>query len=389
NMFLAASPYFQQRFSSTPYLLTHFPAYITSISAVTTLASMTLLARLQRSASYPQRIIASLFMNIVGFTLLALSTTMFTSVNEKGYFAFLMVIVFTASWATGLCQNGAFAYVSGFGVPEYTQAIMTGQAIAGVLPCIAQIVSVLSVPDRKATTPGTPHQSPKSAFAYFLTATAVSLLTLLAFLYLARSQKHGRKTIETAEGVDRALDDEQAERKVVSLWTLFKKLRYLSMAVALCFGVTLLFPIFTQAILSVRDQSTAPRLFQPSCFIPLAFLMWNTGDLLGRLLTGIPQLALMRWPRTLLFLSALRLVFIPMYLLCNLHGRGAAVDNDAFYLIVVQLLFGITNGYIGSCCMMGAGEWVEDEEREAAGGFMSLMLVGGMTVGSFLSFFAA
>jgi equilibrative nucleoside transporter 1/2/3 len=36
--------------------------------------------------------------------------------------------------------------------------------------------------------------------------------------------------------------------------------------------------------------------------------------------------------------------------------------------------------------MMGAVEYVEEEEREAAGGFMGLMLVGGLTVGSMLSF---
>jgi len=65
------------------------------------------------------------------------------------------------------------------------------------------------------------------------------------------------------------------------------------------------------------------------------------------------------------------------------------VTSDAFYLIVVQLLFGLSSGYLGSTCMMGAGEWVEVEEREAAGGFMGLMLVGGLTVGSLLSFLVA
>jgi len=38
---------------------------------------------------------------------------------------------------------------------------------------------------------------------------------------------------------------------------------------------------------------------------------------------------------------------------------------------------------------MGFAEWVEPEELEAAGSFMSLSLVGGLTTGSFLSFFAA
>jgi len=65
------------------------------------------------------------------------------------------------------------------------------------------------------------------------------------------------------------------------------------------------------------------------------------------------------------------------------------VPSDAFYLVAVQFLFGLTNGYLGSTCMMGAGEWVDVEEREAAGGFMGLMLVGGLTVGSLLSFLVA
>ncbi|KAL8917805.1 MAG: hypothetical protein Q9208_007734 [Pyrenodesmia sp. 3 TL-2023] len=388
NMFLAASPYFQHRFSTSAYLLTHFPAYITSVSTITNLASVTLLTHLQRSALYPRRIITSLCLNIFGFTCLAISTTFFRSINAQGYFAFLMLMVFTASLATGLCQNGVFAYVSGFGVPKYTQAIMTGQAVAGVLPCIAQIVSVLSVPDTDEPTTGSGQESSKSAFIYFLTATAVSVATLLAFLYLT-SRTAQRKPVETADGLENAQEDEHVERKVVGMWTLFTKLRYTSLAVFICFAVTMFFPIFTQKILSVRGQDTAPRLLQPDCFIPLAFLLWNAGDLIGRLLTGVPYLVLVRWPRTLLVLAILRLVFIPLYLLCNVRGRGAAIHSDAFYLIIVQFLFGLSNGYIGSTCMMGAGEWVEKEEREAAGGFMGLMIVGGLTVGSLLSFLAA
>lgn len=81
-----------------------------------------------------------------------------------------------------------------------------------------------------------------------------------------------------------------------------------------------------------------------------------------------------------------RFLFIPLYFLCNIKGRGAVIESDLFYLIVVQFLGGLTNGYVGSECMMGAGEWVQQEEREAAGGFMGLMLVGGLTAGSLLSF---
>lgn len=65
------------------------------------------------------------------------------------------------------------------------------------------------------------------------------------------------------------------------------------------------------------------------------------------------------------------------------------MHSDAFYLVAVQYFFGLSNGFLGATCMMGAGVGVEVEEREAAGGFMGLMLVGGLTVGSLLSFLVA
>lgn len=39
--------------------------------------------------------------------------------------------------------------------------------------------------------------------------------------------------------------------------------------------------------------------------------------------------------------------------------------------------------------MMGASHWVSVDEREAAGGFMSMVLVGGLAVGSLMSFLVA
>ena len=139
NMFLAAGPYFQKRFESSKWISKNFQAAEISVSTITNLVSMLILTRLQANASYPKRIIASLFINMATFTLLAVSTSIDTS--AAAYFRFLMAMIFATSLATGLCQNGIFAYVSGFGQPQYTQGIMTGQGVAGVLPCIAQIVS--------------------------------------------------------------------------------------------------------------------------------------------------------------------------------------------------------------------------------------------------------
>lgn len=388
-MFLAAGPYFQRRFQTDDWILANFQSAELSVSTIANLSSVLILSKLQVNASYPKRIMAALVINTVTFTLLAVSTRLFTHVSASVYFGFLIVMVFAASLATGLCQNGVFAYVSGFGQEQYTQGIMTGQAVAGVLPCIAQIVSVLSV-SAQDLGHDVPEESSTSAFAYFLTATGVSVLALLAFLYLVSQQGSTTRPKRSADATEDAEEsDEGAGRKSVPLLTLLRKLFWLAAAVFLTFAVTMVFPVFTQEIESVRPPAGAPRLFEPSSFIPLAFLFWNTGDLVGRLLTGIPALRLTSRPKILFAFSVARVVFIPLYLLCNIRGRGAKVDSDVFYLVVVQLLFGVTNGYLGSSCMMGAVEWVDSDEREPAGGFMSLCLVAGLTVGSLLSFLVA
>jgi equilibrative nucleoside transporter 1/2/3 len=394
NMLLAAGPYFQSRFASSDRLLDNFQASELAVSSITNLGSMLVLTNMQARASYPRRIVMSLLINLFAFALLALSTWFALGVSPNAYFAFLVLIVFVTSLAAGLCQNGVFAFVSGFGQPRYTQAIMTGQGVAGVLPCIAQIVSVLSVtksrsdepaqdgPGASAPVPGT------AAFAYFLTATVICASTLVAFLYLCR--RHNAKGAAAHEDMTTSVSSlDQPRRNKVPLAVLFRKLRWLAAAVFSTFTVTMMFPVYTQRILSVNATNSSSRLFQTPSFVPLAFLFWNTGDLLGRLLPAVPRLSLIHRPKLIFVLAIARVGFIPLYHLCNIRGQGAVVNSDLFYLVVVQLLFGISNGYLGSMCMMGAAEWVEPEEREASGGFMGLCLVAGLAFGSLISFFAA
>jgi solute carrier family 29 (equilibrative nucleoside transporter), member 1/2/3 len=397
NMFLAAAPYFQHRFRSSPWILNHFQAAEISVSTVTNLGSMLLLTKLQRGANYPRRISKSLVISTAVFAVLSVSTLIKTAAG--GYFGFLLVAILFTSLATGLIQNGLFSFTTGFGRNEYTQAIMTGQAVAGVLPPLAQIISVAAVPPKKNRDgeADAEDESPTSALIYFLTATAISVISLLAFFYLLRRKANKEAlssapkatTDDASEGdaltgaprLSTASHDSQppTTKPSIPLSTLFRKLPFLALGVFLCFGITMVFPVFTASISSVSNIDDA-------IFIPLAFLLWNLGDLLGRLVTLSPRVSLTHYPFALFCLAMARLLFIPLYFLCNIKGRGAAVSSDFFYLFIVQFFFGLTNGYLGSSCMMGAGDWVLPEEREAAGGFMGLMLVGGLTVGSLLSF---
>ncbi|KLU83960.1 nucleoside transporter [Magnaporthiopsis poae ATCC 64411] len=387
NMFLAAAPYFATRFRGDAWLAANFQSAVLSASTVTNLGAMLLLANVQSSASYPFRITTALVMNVGFFSLLTASTTTLTA------------------WATGLMQNGAFAFAAGFGRPEYMQAIMTGQAVAGVLPSVAQMVSYLAFSGDNNTAGGHDDEQSKqqqlsqesagaAAFYYFLTAVVVSSAALAAFLPLIRRHNRiveGRMSDRMAASHASVEEAERAARRVVGPVELFRKLHFYASAVFLCFTITMFFPVFTSKIVSVRSSSTEgeplPPLFQPGAFIPLAFFFWNLGDLAGRVSSTHPFFAaLRRRPSVLFGLTAARVCFLPLYMLCNVGGRGAVVHSDLFYLLLVQLPFGLTNGWLGSSAMMAASDWVEEPEREAAGAFMALCLVAGLAAGSVLSF---
>ncbi|KAL6891320.1 nucleoside transporter domain-containing protein [Trichoderma longibrachiatum] len=390
NMFLAAAPYFAARFAGDPWIEANFQSTILTVSTLTNLVSALILSHIQHSASYPFRINLALVINTVIFSLLTASTAVLLDASPRQYLAFVLAMVACTSWAAGLMQNGAFAFAAGFARPEYMQALMVGQGVAGVLPSIAQVVSVLLFPPgkEKAAAP----QGESSAFYYFLAAVVISLVTLVAIIPLVR--RHNRLVAERIpEHLASSMASiEEAERitttntrKAVPLLHLLKKLRWLASGVALVFAVTMFFPVFTVKILSVHTDDGGGLLFQPAVFIPLGFLFWNVGDLAGRVATMLP-FSLTHRPRLLFALAVGRIALLPLYLLCNVNGRGAVVPSDFFYLFVVQLVFGATNGWVGSSFMIASGEWVEEHEREATGGFMGLCLVAGLAAGSLLSF---
>ncbi|KAI1131590.1 putative nucleoside transporter protein [Nemania abortiva] len=392
NMFLAAAPYFQYRFQTDEWALRNFQSAILSVSTLTSLGGLAFLANKQHSASYPFRINSALYMNVAVFALLTLSSKAFLDTASTAYLVFLLIMVALTAWASGLMQNGTFAFAGSFGRPEYMQAIMAGQGVAGVLPSLVQVISVLVAPppDAVSEAESTEPEKATAAFIYFLTAVAMSIVALFAFIPLVRRHNNmieNRMAETMIASVTSVEEAEREARKVVGMGTLFRKLYWVSGGVFLCFAVTMFFPVLTPKILSVTPPEDANALLQPAVFIPLGFFFWNLGDLIGR---AVPLIISLRHRPVALFgFGVARLAFLPLYLLCNLHGRGAVINSDFFYLILIQFPFGLTNGWLASDCMMAAGEWVDENEREASGGFMALCLVAGLAFGSLLSFTAA
>lgn len=67
-------------------------------------------------------------------TMLMLSTIGSFNVGVNVYFPFTLAMVIVTAVANGLSQNAAFAFAASFGRTEYAPAIMTGEALAALLP---------------------------------------------------------------------------------------------------------------------------------------------------------------------------------------------------------------------------------------------------------------
>ncbi|XP_053996432.1 equilibrative nucleoside transporter 4 isoform X1 [Hylaeus anthracinus] len=145
-----------------------------------------------------------------------------------------------------------------------------------------------------------------------------------------------------------------------------------SIGVAYC--VTLcLYPGIMSEIISCKLESWMPVILMTA---------FNASDVLGKLLALIPY----DWKRIqLLYFSSVRIILIPLFLLCALP-RGAPILSGEEYPLLFSCLLGVTNGIVGSVPMMQAPTKVPEGHRELAGNIMTLSYITGLTVGSFLAY---
>lgn len=134
SMILQAVPYFQRRFAANATILRYFQASYLLFFATTMFLTTIYLSKRQEQPSYTGRLKTSLCTYIAVAGLLMLSTIESFNTRAEVYFPFTLVMVVVTAVANGLSQNAAFAFAAGFGRTEYAPAIMTGEALAGLLP---------------------------------------------------------------------------------------------------------------------------------------------------------------------------------------------------------------------------------------------------------------
>jgi len=159
----------------------------------------------------------------------------------------------------------------------------------------------------------------------------------------------------------------------------------------LTFTVTLcLFPSWVSELKSSHECENSYRL-NNDLYVPFNFVVFNMGDLLGRLIAGhIPVNRIRHLSRKLVVCATLRILFLPLFLLCSStldNEISIGIQND-FFSLLVQLLFAVSNGILISTSFIWSPQLVGTDStlQKRASEIMTFSISFGLLSGSFIAF---
>ncbi|QEU62459.1 Fun26 [Kluyveromyces lactis] len=367
NSFLSASLYFQHDvFQDTSVYARIYISTMMTVSTISSVLSNIILSKIQHH--YTERIVSGLFFEIIVFTSLCGVVLFHRWLSHLLSFIMIMFLVLVSSVATALSQTGVMAMANVFG-PEYNHAVMVGQAVAGVLPSL--VLFMVSIFNQKQ------EQTATGINLYFLSTSVMSFASIVAY-------KRSDIPIIGGDMAQRTADEPKV---YVPFKVLFLKLRYLVLSIFTIFCVTLIFPVFASNTYVVRFP------LRNSEFIPFIFMLWNIGDLVGRIIAEHTFNSKMLTPRKIFIYSQLRILMVAVFFLFNVRNirknSHLGVFLDLSYSFW-QFMFGLTNGLLASCSFMNVGRSLDTEdERKAAGGITNVFLSIGLASGSVISYLFA
>lgn len=322
---------------------------------------------------------------LTGMLVIFIFTTLMTRVDtddwQETFFWVTLASVVLINCFSAVFQGSVFG-LGGLLPKKYTQALMAGQGLGGILPALVSIICIATLKDNSLV-----------GFVYFLLAVVCIIVTYAAYLILPRNQfaefylneQAKSTTANILNGSGSSSLTSSFEMKKTSkppFWDIFSKIWVPAIMVFLTFMVTLgNFP----GVLSQIESNNFNSKWADMYFTPVfCFLLFNALDYFGRSMAFL-QLPNQQHMGLVSFLVILRIGFFPLFALCNvtpeLRHSTPVFIHDA-YPIVFIVFFAFSNGYLSSLCMMYGPKFVKAEYQETAGNMMAFFLVLGLAVGS-------
>ncbi|XP_020032628.2 equilibrative nucleoside transporter 4 isoform X1 [Castor canadensis] len=366
----------------------------------------------------------SLHTRITAGYLLALGPLLFISVcdvwlqlfsHDQAY-AINLAAVGTVAFGCTVQQSSFYGY-TGMLPKRYTQGVMTGESTAGVMISLSRILTKLLLPDERAST-----------LIFFLVSVGLELLCFLLHLLVRRSRfvlYYTTRPRDSRRGPagyrvhhDVAAGDVHFEHQGPVLassgspkdspahepagggaymrfdvprpraersWPTFRALmlhRYVVARVIWADMLSIAVTYFITLCLFPGLESEIRHCVLGEWLPILVMAVFNLSDFVGKILAALP----VDWRGThLLACSCLRVVFIPLFILCVYPSGTPALRHPA-WPCVFSLLMGISNGYFGSVPMILAAGKVSPKQRELAGNTMTVSYMSGLTLGSAVAY---
>lgn len=406
NFFITAIPYFEKRLAGNTSLSGnstwnvedswHFGNWMTLLAMLPLLMFTCLNSILYPRISEKLRIAGSLF----GIFILFLVTVVMVKMPMQplSFFLITMSVVWLINSFGAVLQGSLFGLI-GILPAKYSCVFMSGQGVAGTFAALASILAKMCGSDEELM-----------ALGYFITPCLVILMTMVFYYILPRlefAKYHFSKTRQQQAETECNAEllnhkeqmigrEEKGDLSLVSLdfskngannssdvVKVFGKIWVTAISICLVFTVTLsVFPAITAKVASHTLEGQWKEYFTPVA----CFLLFNIMDWFGRSFTAVCM-----WPRRpvpLLFLAFARVVFIPLFVFCNVRGGLYPVApflHDAWYM-VFMVAFAFSNGYLVTLCMCYGPKQVSPRDAETAGAVMAFFLALGLALGAALSF---
>jgi hypothetical protein len=186
NVFITAAQYFHVRLKGTAFQ-DNFENVFSFSYSFSNLIFMFVAVRWAHLPLFNMRSTVVL-PQIVTAAIFAATTAMVLDDAIPGTMLFVVTTLFVlvTGVTAALIQAGIFGLAGRF-PSVYTQAVMSGQGVAGMTVSVISLITALSAPCTGSGAAPSWHQIQPASFNYFLSSTIVILLTLIAFVLLTRS----------------------------------------------------------------------------------------------------------------------------------------------------------------------------------------------------------
>uniref|UniRef100_A0AAV1T7K6 Uncharacterized protein n=1 Tax=Peronospora matthiolae TaxID=2874970 RepID=A0AAV1T7K6_9STRA len=327
---------------------------------------------------------------LMTFLIMAFSAIEFSNPKTGGI---LVLICFgCVGFGNSLSEATYYTIAALFPVPKFSQAVQIGNGVAAILNISLATLLRLAV--------GGVHQANNATKVAFYLFFGILIVVLMAALIVYRrlTKLPSVKFLlerNAALTQEKNLTHQQCIRKTVSnLWRISTIIWMPAMTQFFVFFVSLsVFPGFGCAASRnlMPPYSDVTHVVTANWYCAPGIVgSYNYGDLFGRLFTSSAAYKLVN-SQWCFGLSILRLAFIPLLLMgiagTSLYAFGHDDMTAITYNVILNLLIGLSNGFLSTVTMGIGPRLVNLEDRESSGAIMVFCLFLGIAGGSTLGFF--